>query len=92
MGQQSAVLFRLKSGVPPHADFSMFGPYGSRLNRLKMKGLQLHSDGELHTVEAFGSPGIHDWVKSFELLTTALVGFDAVSLGLLDNQGHIQEL
>ena len=92
--QLSAVLFRLKSGVPPYADFSVFGPYGSRLNRrLKMKGLQLRSDGELHTVEIFGPPGIHEWMKSFELLTTALVGFEAVSLGaLLDYQGHIQEL
>ena len=92
--QLSAVLFRLKSGVPPYEDFSVFGPYGSRLNRrLKMKGLQLRSDGELHTVEIFGPPGIHEWIKSFELLTTALVGFEAVSLGaLLDYQGHIQEL
>ena len=32
-------------------------------------------------------------MKSFELLTTALVGFEAVFLGaLLDYQGHIQEL
>ena len=92
--QLSAVLFRLKSGVPQYADFSVFGPYGSRLNRrLKMKGLQLRSDGELHTVEIVGPPGIHEWIKSFELLTTALVDFEAVSLGaLLDYQGHIQEL
>ena len=55
----------------------------------KMKGLQRRSDGELHTVEVFGPQGIHDWVKSFELLTTALVGFEAVSLGaLLGYQGH----
>ena len=36
--QLSAMLFRLKSGVPPFADFSVFGPYGSRVNRrLEMK-------------------------------------------------------
>ena len=28
-----------------------------------------------------GPPEIHDWMKSFELLTTALVGFEAVSPG-----------
>ena len=44
-------------------------------------------------MDVFGPPGIHDWVRSFELFTTALVGFEAVSLGaLLDYQGHIQEL
>ena len=73
-----------------YADFSVFVPNGLRVNRhLQMKGLQLRSGGGLHTVEVFGPPGIHDWVKNFELLTAALVGFEAVSLGeLLDYQGQ----
>ena len=36
-------------------------------------------------------PGILDWMQSFEILTTALVGSEAVSLGvLLVHQGHIR--
>ena len=56
--QLSAVPFRLKSGVPPYADFSVFGPYGSRLNRrLKLKGLQLRSDGEPTQWRSLGHRG-----------------------------------
>ena len=86
MEQLSAVLFRLKSGISPHADFTGFGPYGSRLNRrLDMKGVQLRAHGELHTVNIFKPSAIHDWMT-----TTATVGFEVVSLApLLDYQGRI---
>ena len=52
----------------------------------------LRADGEPRTVAIFGSLGIHEWMKRYEPLMTALVGFEVVSLqALLDCQGHIQE-
>ena len=77
----------------PYAGFSVIGPFASRLDRrLKCKGysfVQLVSSTQSENL-FLGPQGIHDWVKSFELLSTALVGFEAVILGtLLGYQGHI---
>lgn len=76
----------LDGDVAPYVDFGVWGPHHHRLLRkLRLSGLQLHTDGTLKMVELVGPPDFDTWLRSYQLLLTGLVGFGAVSLGpLLD--------
>ena len=89
MEQLSCVHHRLSVGVPPCADFSLFGLFCGA----KARGVQIQSNGELAAIEVFGPPDLATWMKSLDVLCTALAGCEAVSLGaLLDYRGKVHEL
>jgi hypothetical protein len=53
--QISAMAHLLASGRPPCADFSIWGPHGTRLlRRSKIQGLKMDVDGHFRSVEFFG--------------------------------------
>ena len=91
--QLSGLKALLTADVAPYVDFGVWGPNHHRLlRRLRLQGLQLHSDGTLHTVELVGPPDFKFWLRSDRLLLTGLLGFCAVSLGnLLDYAEKIRE-
>ena len=76
----------LKRDIAPYVDFRIWGPNHHRLlKKLRNTGLQLHVGGVLRHIEISGPPDFTSWSECYSLLTTALVGFDAVGLGpLLD--------
>ena len=60
------------------------------LNKLRIKGVQLHVNGRLKDVEIVGPPDFHRWEECHRLMTTACVGFEVVSLGALT--GHHRKI
>ncbi|CAK0822753.1 unnamed protein product [Prorocentrum cordatum] len=88
-----AVHHKLDADQNPYADFSVWRPFGNRFHRKqKFKGLQLQHNGTFKEVELYGPPTHQEGAMSYELLVTALIGFQAVSLGdLLDYGARIKE-
>eukprot|EP00435_Cladocopium_sp_Y103_P045514 s2395_g13.t1 len=92
--QISAIVHLLDSGLPPFADFAVFGPYGHRIERkLKLSGVAIGRDGVIRQVELQGPPNIGVWLQSYNVLLTILVMRKAVDLGvLLKYRSHIERL
>ena len=91
--QLSAFFHRLHNDINPYCDFSVWKPFGNRVQRkMKNKGLQLKEDGTIfHTVEFYGPADFQTWSASFDVLLTAHVGFQSVSLGgLVEYHGLIK--
>ena len=84
--QLTSVDTLLKRDVAPCVDFGVWGPNRHRLpKKLRNTGLQLHVGGILRIIELSGPLDIYAWTEFYNLLVTALVGFDAAGLGpLLD--------
>ena len=92
--QISAIVHLLDNGLPPFADFAIFGPYGHRIERkLKLSGVAIGRDGVIRQIELQGPPNIGTWLASYNVLTTILVMKKAVDLGvLLKYRSHIERL
>ena len=92
--QISAIVHLLDSGLPPFADFAIFGPYGHRIERkLKLSGVAIGRDGVIRQVELHGPPNIGTWLASYNVLMTILVMRKAVDLGvLLKYRSHVERL
>ena len=80
--QLTGVNALLQRDMVPYVDFGVWGPNHHRLlKKLRNTVLQLHAGGVLRTMELAGLPDLHSWLECYRLLTTALVGFEAVGLG-----------
>ena len=92
--QLAAIVHLLKVGMPPYADFAIFGPYGRRIERkVKLSGMTLGRDGVIRQIEMQGPPNIASWILSYNVLMTILVMAKAVDLGILMKyRSHIERL
>eukprot|EP00435_Cladocopium_sp_Y103_P060722 s646_g22.t1 len=92
--QISALAHLLDNGLPPFADFAIFGPYGHRIEKkLKLSGVAIGRDGVIRQVELQGPPNIGTWMASYNVLSTILVMRKAVDLGvLLKYRSHVERL
>eukprot|EP00435_Cladocopium_sp_Y103_P033053 s1409_g8.t1 len=92
--QISAIAHLLDSGLPPFADFAIFGPYGHRIERkVKLSGMTIGRDGQMRQIELHGPPNIGTWLASYNVLMTILVMKRAVDLGiLLKYRSHVERL
>jgi hypothetical protein len=82
--QLAAYAFLLKNDEQ-YADFAIFGPQAIRLMRkLRMRGMNFSTGGELVPVEIGGPPSYHLWSKCFACLRTCLISHKAVPLGALE--------
>ena len=83
--QLSGLVYYMKNGNPPWADFAIFGPHGQRLMcKLKMSGLRLQPDGSFLNVEYKGPPSYWLWEQCYSILKTGLIFLDAAELGPLE--------
>ena len=77
--QLSAIGHILDAGRCPYADFSLFGPHGTRLlRRLKLRGLSLDGAGQFKSVEMFGPSDHGLWDACWEVFTTCSIMHDAI--------------
>lgn len=92
--QISAISHLLDHGMPPFADFALFGPYGRRIERkVRLTGMTIGRDGNMRQVELHGPPNIGAWLASYNVLMTILVMKKAVDLGvLLKYRSHVERL
>ena len=90
--QLSSLKHTLDQGLPPYADFAVFGQFGNRLQRkLKLVGLNIQPDGTLTKQEVSGPPSHAEWEAAYKVLRTALIGLDVVCASHLDlYKDHIQ--
>ena len=78
--QLSALAHILGTARPPYADFSVFGPHGTRFQkRKKLSGLVPDSKGQLHMVEMFGPPDLTAWTSSYNVFFSAAVMMNIVT-------------
>jgi len=83
--QLTAVKALLDADRAPYVDFAVWGPFGCRLaKKLKLHGVSFSSDGTLVPIELAGPPGHDQWQKAYLCLRTALVSWNAVDLGRID--------
>eukprot|EP00435_Cladocopium_sp_Y103_P067260 s724_g29.t1 len=92
--QISAISHLLDNGLPPFADFAIFGPYGHRIERkVKLSEMTIGRDGQMRQIELHGPPNIGTWLASYTVLMTILVVKRAVDLGiLLKYRSHVERL
>lgn len=92
--QISAISHLLDNGLPPFADFAIFGPYGRRIERkVRLTGMTIGRDGNMRQVELHGPPNIGAWMASYNVLMTILLMKKAVDLGvLLKYRTHVERL
>jgi len=87
--QLTGVFTLISRDRAPYVDFGVWGPSQHRLQRkLRLSGLQMHDGGIFRNVEIAGPPDINAWGDCYQLLVTALLGFRAVSLGPLLDDGR----
>ena len=77
--QLSAIGHILDAGRCPYADFSLFGPHGTRLlRRLKLRGLALDGAGQFKAVEMFGPSDHGLWEACWDVFSTCVIMHDAI--------------
>ena len=80
MEQLSALKHVMLQNRAPFADFSLFGPHGTRtFKKVMLCGLTMDSAGAFQHVELFGPPTLEAWLASYDVLATALLMLEAVS-------------
>ena len=83
--QLTAVKALVEADAAPYVDFAVWGSHGNRLLRkLKLHGQQFASDGTLIPTEISGPPNHDMWLSSYLCLRTALISWQYVDLGRLD--------
>ena len=88
--QLTAVHHLLKSGVPPYADFAVFGPHQLRLRRrLKFSGMTIARDGHLQSVELHGPPSVEERLACYRVLTVCLIMLKAVTPARLERYAQM---
>ena len=72
--QLTALSFVVECGLPPYADFGVFGPHGTRQEK-RMRFAQNFQDttGKWRAVEQAGPPNIEAWRQCWETFTVAAV-------------------
>ncbi len=83
--QLTAVKALIDADACPYVDFAVWGAHGNRLMRkLKLHGQQFATDGTLIPTEVAGPPDHDQWLSSYRCLRTALVSWQVVDLGRID--------
>ena len=83
--QLTAVKALIDADACPYVDFAVWGAHGNRLMRkLKLHGQQFATDGTLIPTEVAGPPSHDHWLSSYLCLRTALVSWQYVDLGRID--------
>ena len=83
--QLSAVAGRLAEDLNPAADFSVFGPFGRRLQRYLSTRAQIWVDGQLVTRTLTGPQNFEAWRKCWRVWRTALDKLLAAETGPVDD-------
>ena len=82
--QMSALEYLIKTGQVPYVDFSIWGPFFTRImKRLKLVGKTLTEDGTLTTMEIFGPPTFEHWKSSYRVFVAAALMADLYDLGMM---------
>ena len=78
--QISAMSHLLASGRPPAADFSIWGPHGTRLlRRVRIQGMKMDADGNFRRVELYGPESLAVWTASYMVFVTAMIMANSIS-------------
>ena len=79
-GDQLAALdAKIQAGQAPYADFGVWRPFGSRIERqMKFVAKILNAQGQWINKELSGPPDFHEWGKSYKVLRTGLITLDVV--------------
>ena len=73
------------AGLPPHADFGAFGPFGRKLMKAsKFRAWFPGPDGEYYAKELPGPSCLPQWDLCWGVLTTALLSLQVVSSAALE--------
>lgn len=79
--QISAVYSLLKDKAIPYCDLAVFGPHGQRaLRNVRLTGMTIGPDGRLIKLEMKGPATPEAWCQCMEVVSTVLIGLDAVML------------
>ena len=71
-------------GLPPYADFSVWGPFGARQERrMKFKARLLDNHGHWIQVEILGPCSIEAWQNSFKVYSVAAIMCSIATLATL---------
>ena len=83
--QLTALAALLAAQAPPYVDFSVWGPFGHRIQKkVKLNGLTLSASGELHPVELYGPSDFATWDSCFRVWRTGMLMLGAATLCSLD--------
>lgn len=84
--QLTALSALLGGQGPPYVDFSVWGPFGHRIQKkVKLTGLSLNSAGELHPLELFGPSDFESWDACYRVWRTGMLMLGAASLSTLES-------
>ena len=75
--QLTALNFLIENGMVPYADFALFNPYGTRVER-KLKFVQhfMNAEGQWRTAEVPGPSTLDQWKACWEVYTVAAISLD----------------
>jgi len=86
-GDQLAALKSLfDSGAPPYVDLAVWGPFGRRIQKkLKMSGLVMGADGQLHMSLLYGPPSVEEWVAGWTVFKTGAIMLGTITPSTCDH-------
>lgn len=89
--QLTALFALIKSKGSIYVDLALFGPHRGRLDKnFCARGYGFRMDGAVHWDEVKGPPTYEDWEACMLVLRTGFIGFEVVSIGLIDD--HVEKI
>jgi len=82
--QLSGLKALLGTGRVPYTDFSVWGPYGSRLARFRRTDAAVFVGGELVQKRIEGPNTFDSWQASWDIFAVAMISLKAAKLGTLN--------
>ena len=82
--QLSAAAAKVANDEPPYADFSVFGPYGKRIQKLMSCRAQVFVEGELRTKTIQGPSSFDQWRRCWRVFRNLAVKLKLSKPGPLD--------
>lgn len=83
--QLSALSQRVAGGGPPYADFAVWGPYGSRIEKkMKFRTSFLDTGGHWRTLEVPGPASFEVWEECWEVFKAAAIADNIAAPATLD--------
>ena len=82
--QLTALSFLMSNSLPPYADFAVFNPFGTRMER-KLRFTQhfMSTEGKWRAVEVSGPTDLDKWKACWEVFTVAAVSLDIATPAVL---------
>ena len=82
--QLTALSFLISNSLPPYADFAVFNPYGTRMER-KLRFTQhfMSTEGKWRAVEVAGPSNLDKWKACWEVFAAAAVSLDIATPAVL---------